>query len=531
MRLSVPARIRRSIAGICNLLIVLNLALIAGCSSPQEKAERSASTAMALADARNFEAARTAILEAIKQRDDVPDQWLLLGRLDLETSRPADALLAYSRVLELDATNVEALQLVAELSFQFGNNSEALRSADRMLALDPNSTRALLVKGLVALDRKHVPEAMNAADAILKINPQDEFGVVLKARALAVGKDYQGAVKLIEDSVPEGRRTEPSLATLTELYRVLGDRDRLIATMDKQLARRPKDSDLKLDLAQILYKAGNKTRARSILNELLAAQPDSIEIVQKISAMWLENDPEALSASQIAAIARSGSKTTRLGVARYLLARNRADLAGEVLRTAAIGNSGAAVADVQALYAAALYRQGNVEAAKALADQIIDSDKDNTDALLVRARIELQQRNLAAALNDAQIVVRDFPLNEQGRIVLAEIFLAKNEIQRVKQSYEDAISDMPQSIVMSRAYTDYLLKSGDKARAVDVARTFTRKSPSSVQGWDLLGIVCSRVGDIGCLGEAQAGRDKAAAAYTVDVRPGSIRSRGLFGKL
>ena len=33
------------------------------------------------------------------------------------------------------------------------------------------------------------------------------------------------------------------------------------------------------------------------------------------------------------------------------------------------------------------------------------------------------------------------------------------------------------------------------------------------------------------IAQAQAGRDRAAAVYTVDDRPGSLRSRGLFGRL
>lgn len=503
----------------------------AACSSPQEKAEQSVSTAMALAQAGDFEAARQAMLVAVRERDDRADQWLLLGRLNLETGRPADALLAYSRVLELDATNVEALQIVAELYFQFGNVRGATDSADRLLALDPSATRAILVKGLIALNRRNVTDAISAADTILKIKPQDEFGIVLKARALAVQKDYLGAVRLIEETVPAGQQTEASLATLTELFRVLGDKERLVGTLDKLLARRPKDPNLKLDLAEVLYKTGNPTRARSTLYSVLSAQPDNSELIQKIADMWSENDGAALSPAQLKEIAERGSHATRVGVARYLIDRNRSDLAAPILRTGQGSGQDTASADAQALYATTLYRQGNVAAARSIADGILRDDKNNIDALMVRARIQVQERNLAAALNDAQIVVRDFPMSEQGRILLADIYLEKQEPQRVRQSYENAINDMPQSMTLSQTYAQYLLKSGDRARAIGVARTFTRKSPSSVAGWDLLAKVCKQAGDIGCIAQAQAGRDKAVSVYTVDDRPGTMRGRGLFGRL
>lgn len=505
--------------------------LLCACSSPQEKAEQDAASANALVAAGNFEAARQAILRAVAVRDDQPEQWLLLGRVDLETGRPADALLAYSRVLELDATNIEALQLVAELSFQFGDMREASRSADRVLALDPNATRAILVKGLVALSRKDFAAATAAADSILKIKPQDEFGTVLKARALAVKKDYQGAVKIIEEGVPESQRTEASLATLSELYRVVGDKDRLVGNIDKLLVRRPRDPDIKLDLAEVLYKSGNAARARALLYALLVDQQNNIEVIQKISELWTKNDPAALSPTQLKYVGERGSQPVRQGVARYLIDRGSPDLAAKILRPDASRSDDGLTADTRALYATALYKQGNAAAARSIADGILAADTNNIDALLVRARIGLQQRDLTAALNDAQIVVRDFPTSEQGRILLADIYLARKDPQRAKQTFENAVSENPQSLLISQTYTRHLLKIGDAVRAVDVAKTFTRKNPSSIAAWDLLAATCQQAANSGCVAQAQAGRDKAASVYTVDDRPGSLRSRGLFGRL
>lgn len=512
-------------------LTIVCCASLASCSTPQEKSEQAAATAAALVEAGKFEEARPMILEAISQRDDVVSQWELLGRIGLETGKPADALLAYSRVLELDATNVNALQLVAELSFQFGHTREARDAADRLLALNPDATRAILVKGLVALDQKRATEALAAADAILKIDPQDELGIVLKARSVAIGRDYKGALKLIEEGVPDEQRTEASLATLTELYRSLGDTERLIATIDRQLLRRPNDVDLKLDFAKILYKSGKSDRARSILYQIVNAQPDNIEVLGQVSDIWTENDPSALTSTQLAAIAQNGSTAVRSAVARYLIDRGQPDLAEPVLRGATAKKADVSATEAQALYATALYRKGNVKAARAMAEKILLDDRDNSDALLLRAQIGLQERNFATALNDAQIVVRDFPMNEQGRIVLGDIFLAKKEPQRARLSYEEAINELPQSLLLHRVYSTYLIQSGDKPRAIDVARTFTRKNPSSVQGWALLQNVCRQAGDEPCAARAQAARDKASAIYTVDDRPGSIRSRGLFGRL
>jgi tetratricopeptide (TPR) repeat protein len=519
--------VRRIYHKLCLGLFVLALA---ACSSAQSRADKAAMRAVTYFNAGNYDQARVEILSAVAERDDVASQWQLLGRTELALSHLPEAYTAYSRVLELEAANTEALRAVGELAFQTGRPTEAVRVADRSLSLQPGAAWALLIKGLVALDARRLPDAIGFAETILKSSPQDEFANLLKARALALQKDYRGALNLVEANVPAPMRTEASYSTLVEIYRRTGEIVPLVENYEKLIAKLSSDTGMKLDFAGILYKAGRIDQARAILYALVIKNPKNADLMFKVSELWTEYDPQPISDTQLASLQKTGSVSARVGISRYWLNRGAAEKAAAML-TPVIGKSGDSRSDAGALYATALYALGDTAKASAIAAEVLDVDKNDADALLLRARIAIQNRQADKALNDLQIVVRDHPGNEQGRIALASYFAGKKDLWRARQIYEESLDFLPQSLSISASFADFLYASGDPARAESVLREFTLRNPSSVKGWAAMASACRSHRNISCASNGLAGMQKAANVYTLDERPGTLRTGGLFGRL
>jgi tetratricopeptide (TPR) repeat protein len=508
------------------------LALVAAaCSTAHEKAERATSEAIRLMNAGDFVQARQKMQAAIAERDDSANQWLVLARIDLQLNRPLDALTDYNRVIELDATNAEALQIVSELSFQTGQMTEAISAADRMLALNPGETRALLVKGLVALDRKKLRDAVQYADQLLAISPNDEFGSILKSRVLAINKNFDGARALIEGNVPTAARTEATLLTLLEISRAQGNIATLTSDYGAIIALRPKDVPLKLEFAQFLYKIGDGIKARALLFDLISANANSVDVMRDVLALWIEADSDAVSSAQLASLAKSGSLTVRIGISRYLFEQGRA--ADVIALLAPVASSSGAVGsnDARALYATALQATGKGIAAKSIIDDILKTDRTNNDALLLRSRFAFARGDLATALGDAQIVITDDPQNRQALTLTRDIFTGRGETLRAMQSYESAIRDAPLSITIVRDYGALLRTIQNKARGLSVAREFTIRSPASVAGWNNYIAQCQFFSDQNCATVAVRGRESALRNFKLDKRPGGFLGRGLFGAI
>ena len=222
----------------------------------------------------------------------------------------------------------------------------------------------------------------------------------------------------------------------------------------------------------------------------------------------------------------------RIGVARYLIAMGRQHDAEDMLRPVmANAEPNGLTADAEALYASLLFAKGDTAAAKEIVDKVLAADTGNKDALLLRAHIAQKRGDLAAALNDVQIVVRDSPQYEPARVALANLYVAKNESQRARQIYEEAIIELPQSVVLLENYSSFLYQSHDIVRAMTIARNFTRKNPNAPKGWAMLDRACTAMGNVSCAQDAIAGQRKAMSSVVIDERPGQQRSRGLFGKL
>ena len=513
------------------IVAAATLLVIAGCSSSQEKANGHAVTASALFDAGNYPAARLEILKANAARDDVAEQWTLQGRIELALNAPINAYQAYSRALDLDATNQEALQIVAEIGFQIGRIRDAGTYADRLLALNPSATRAILIKGLIALNNRRLPEAHGFADRILAINPNDEGGIVMKARALALDGKRPEAIQLLKDGLPKVGEGQAITSTMLEVYRADGDFANMLPLFETLTGKKPDNYDLKIDFANALYKSGNIARARSILSDVMKAQPDNGALLDKVAALWAAYDDHPLSQAQLTQFQRNGSLSIRMVTARYLLAQGNAEQALALLQPIAAKSSAPEMADARSLYARTLDATGQTEQAMAIVQTVLKDDTNNADALILRAQQSLKRSDSRSAINDAQIVVRDFPQNELGYITLGQVLEARSEKWRVRQVYEQAINDLPQNYALFASFVGFLYRIDDKARAMSVSREFTLANPAYLKGWNLYATACQRLNDATCLSDAKGGLDKALHNFGIDEKPGASRNHGLFGRL
>lgn len=501
--------------------------LASACSSRQEKADQLATTAASLLDAGRFDEARVAILKANAEMDDVPAQYQLQARIELALRHHSDAFQAYSRLLELDPSNQEALQFLAEYYLQLGMTTEAAQTADRSLVLDPQATRSLLVKGLLSLQRRRTEEALGLADQILRINPSDEGGLILKARSLAISGDYTGARKLLAAQSAAGGPTIGMAMTMMAIDRASGNLRGLLQDFDALLPQMPDNVDIRIDFANTLYKAGETALARKELLALIDTRSDRPELLDQIVSLWREYDPTPLAPEELARIATGGKDSVRLAVARFMLETGRAAETEAMLAHAADQQS----SEVQGLLARALDAQGRKADARRIVDTVLASDTGNADALLLRSGYALQSNDFLKAVSDAQIVVRDNPELSEGYIALAEAFYRKKEAWRSRQIFETAIHTLPQDSYLLTKYVQFLNRLGDKGRAMTAARDFTNANPASIRGWDILATACIGLGDRNCLADAKQGRLAAQKNYAIDVRPGARQSGNLLGRL
>lgn len=507
-----------------SLMLPALLALPA-CKSPGERAAELAAQANAQADAGNLVAAQKAILEAIALRDDIPAYQQLLGAIALKAGNQGDAYRAFSRALDVDPTNMTALAYVANLGVQVGQINRAEEAADRLLTLDPNALPAMQVKGMIALARDRDDEALAIGDRMLALRPGDEAGTIIKARALAKQGQFDAALALLDG--PAGASESPVLlANKLNIYRNLRQPEAMADMLARLEQRDAMSPALRLDQVNLLYRLGRTDAARQAAMALLreGAAPESYRALQRL---WWEYDKTPLSVASAGEAARWKDPAAAQQTVRYLLARGDLATAQAVIRSAP-ANARPLLASLEARL---LVASGQGAQASEAAEMLLKKDPQDVDALLVRALTALAAGKPGPAVEAAQLARANDPVNAESYLVLARIAQAEDQAWRVRRAFEEGIKALPQNFLLLERYTQFLHQSGDKGRAVSVARAFARATPSSVRAWSFLVEQCRWAEDEGCLQGALAGQKNAETTYLVDDPPGTARNRGLFGRI
>lgn len=510
------------------ILALMAIGLTAtGCNDRVEEAADNAALAQAYFDAGNFLEARESIQRAIAARDDVPAYFIILARSELALQQTSGAFNAYSRALDLQADNLEVLQNIAELGLQTQRIREADEAADRMLLLFPGSTRAMLVKGFVAIESGRFDDARRFASDILRANPDDEGGAILSARLTALEGRFDEAIAELQKARSTTGDTEALNATLLEVYRAQGNAAGMRSVFPKVVAAAGQLADYRLDYINFLYKTGDRSAARREMRKAIADRPNDLAMLASLGRLFHEYDPNPFTPAQRQALAQSGSRVSQVALARFYLESSQLAEALAILKQPLAQE----VLEAKALAARILVAQGRADAADGMAASVLALDPRNLDALQARSARRYMAGKLDGAIEDANVIVSDAPQEYTGYVALANAYLAKGSALRARQVFERGVDALPQSILLTQSYEQFLRRLGDGARVKSIYADLAAAAPSSVKALQSLVRVCSESEDPVCLAKANGGLAFAQRSFVIDDAPGAPRARGLFSRI
>lgn len=219
---------------------------------------------------------------------------------------------------------------------------------------------------------------------------------------------------------------------------------RLASILLKNVMRvAPTHAAAQLLLSQVLVQAGDLTGAERTLREARnAGAPDAailpallqVMLVRGKNRELLEEFPDpAAKVSPVAADILKARAFAHQGLGRPAEASAAMDRSLQLRR------------DGQGLLAKARLTQiqGNVSAAKTLADQALQIDPKNFEAALFKINLLRALNENAAALDLANKLLAANPENLRARLVRIEIFLSRNEDQKAKSEIDALLARYP----------------------------------------------------------------------------------------
>ena len=502
---------------------------LSGCASKSQRANEAFARAQQyVADGQTAEAKRE-LYRAVGISDDVPEIWVALGQMQLAEGKMPDAFTAFNRADELRPGNADILRPLAYTGYMIGATRIAQDATDRLLVLVPDDGQGLAVKGLLALDKGETATTLEAAESILRSSPNDDTGMLLKARAMAIGGKTEDAIKLLQDAAKQrGKDVTSFNYALLQFYRARGDVAGMQAVFPAIVAGQKDNLELALDYANFLYRTGKTDEARKVWSDTVVASPKDGRFVAWAFELYDNQERYDQPVALDARLTKFGGSPLRTAAGQFLITRK------EYARAAALLSEGKGAADTdRGLYAVALEGMGKHAEAQALVKAIlgVTNARQDPNALMLNARWALASKSFDRANADAQNAIVADPSNLAARIVLADSYALQDQPLRVRQVWAQAVAAMPRSRRALSGYLQFLESIGDKDSALAAMRSYANANLSDPWGWALLTNTCQKFNDAACVIAARKRYDIAQRDFTFTNPSRPFKMRGLFSPL
>jgi predicted Zn-dependent protease len=419
------------------------LFVLTGCNTSDDRARDALSAYQAAAASNDLIGARRALLELVRAKDDVPDYWIELGKLQASTGNFSDAYYALTRAYELDRSNADILRAVVQLALRSGDVVSAQNRANELEIVSPGDPWVKLTRGWAAFSQSRFDQALAAGDSILASSPFDPAGTVLKARALMSLNRQDEATELLTKQMQAQPTDAASLQLLAKIYVQRNDWPRVVQLASRLSKLRTDDTDSRLLLIQAALHSGNIGVARQTSAQLL--KPNAVPLlINAVLDLWEDYWPSQQRISDARTLAASTPGLEQKLVYAAFLNRNGSP--ADAIRLSAVAAGlpiNAANAEANAVLADGWSRSGNVAPAKARFDAILAFDPGNATALRGRAELEIRTGNSGAAIADAQKLVSVLPNSSRDRLLLARAYAAAGNSAWAERTLWTAFQEIP----------------------------------------------------------------------------------------
>jgi tetratricopeptide (TPR) repeat protein len=234
----------------------------------------------------------------------------------------------------------------------------------------------------------------------------------------------------------------------------------------------------------VAYDRGDLDEALAILEEGVAESETKVELIYQMANLYRrEGDREKENAMILRATEEApGNASAQLVLSAYL--GQQGDLPGalEAARAAVAaepGNRPAQLREAELLvdlgFAGGSPEQ--IQAGRAIVDEVLEAEPDSPEAHFVKAKIELAEGDLEAAKKSLETTLQSRPGWAQARFVLGSALAASGELTRARVELEGAVENDPRLTDARSLLTRVYAQLGEHEFAIESGRAYLKDRP------------------------------------------------------
>jgi tetratricopeptide (TPR) repeat protein len=402
--------------------------------------------------------------------------YLKAGDNYLAEGKGAEASVEYRKAVQVDPQDGNLRLKLAEAYVKSGQGPlgalEFIRAADVLVDRVDVQVKA----GSILLLGGRFDDAKVRAEKALAIAPLDVTSQILLANALAGLKDLNAAVAEIEEAIklePERAATYTNLGAL-EISR--GRREAAERAFKKATQLDPRSGTAQLALANFYWMDSRLSDAELALTRALELEPENTLVLRAMANFAITRgraDRAELYLKKIVEVTKSADAT--IALADFYIARQDEATARTLLQPIAEGKADSAPASIR--LAALDHAAGQKDRAYARLNDVLSSDKSNTQALLVKSTMLLSDGRPEDALVPAELATQSHPESTAAFFVLGRVQTARNQRDAAIVAYKEALRLNPRAIGAQTALARLHLANNQPAESIVFAQDALNNDP------------------------------------------------------
>ena len=243
---------------------------------------------------RDFAKAEAVAKDVLATQPRHPDMINLLAEAQAARGDKLTAMRTYARLAETVPLSADAHYKLAMARLATGDYERAGESLRAALKLKPDHVDALAAMALVEYQAGNYSEVIRLARQVQRLAPQLPIGLILEGDGLMAVHDYGAAGNAYERAFAM-RKTDALAVKLHAAKSQVGNKDEATARLVAWQRYHPKETGSRLYLADVYVRAGQKTQAIELYEQVLDLDPQNLLALNNVATLYQQNkDPRAL---------------------------------------------------------------------------------------------------------------------------------------------------------------------------------------------------------------------------------------------